>query len=83
MKNTKEELENAKKRKDVFHVERRLTHIIGSEIPKTVQQKKTEIEEIVKSIERLNFIRCHQLMQHVLKLGPGKSFGELAVQKDP
>ena len=44
--------------------------------------RKDKCIELIKAIKRFHWRKQYELMNPVLKLGPGKSFGELAAQKE-
>ena len=44
--------------------------------------RKDKCLEYIKAVKRFHWRKSYELMNPVLKLGPGKSFGELAAQKE-
>ena len=82
------ELEENKKTEDMkpeklykLHT-RRMTQMIKQEIPESIQERSSECLEVIQAVKRYQWRKNYELMVPVLLLGPGKSFGELAMQKD-
>lgn len=61
---------------------RRMTKVIESEIPEAIREKSNACLEVLQCVQRYQWRKNYELMVPVLLLGPGKSFGELGVQKD-
>ena len=67
----------------MFHVEtRNFEMILKEEIPKAMAAKFAVFEDLIHAVLRFTWRKNYELMLPVLKLGQGKSFGELAVQKE-
>ena len=60
----------------------RYNGVLSDDIPRALAKKLASAEELIQAIRRLHWRKSYELMVPVLWLGPGKSFGELAVQKD-
>ena len=61
---------------------RRMTQMIDKEIPESLQERSNECLEVIQAVKRFQWRKNYELMVPVLMLGQGKSFGELAMQKD-
>ena len=61
---------------------RRMTKVIQSEIPEAIRERSNACIEVIQSVKRFQWRKNYELMVPILLLGPGKSFGELAIQKD-
>ena len=61
---------------------RRMTQMIVKEIPESLQERSNECLEVIQAVKRYQWRKNYELMVPVVMLGPGKSFGELAMQKD-
>lgn len=59
-----------------------MTKVITSEIPDAIRERSNDCMEVIQCVQKYQWIKNYELMVPVLLLGPGKSFGELGVQKD-
>ena len=66
----------------VFGIERRYTTVINEDIPRAIADRMESCDETIAALKRLNWRKNYELMIPVLTLSSGKSFGELAVQKE-
>ena len=58
---------------------KRFTRVIEEEIPAAIAIRIKACEQMIENITRLTWRKNYEYMIPVSKLGPGNSFGELAV----
>ena len=68
--------------KDSVFASEKFTVEISNEIPRTIAVKKHECEELIDAIRCLTWRKNYEFMQPVGRISSGRSFGELAVQKE-
>lgn len=80
----RKQMEEQAAKESAFAVEshRRYTTVIAHEIPQALRARFRQCEELVDAIKRFYWRKNYELSTPILKLGPGNSFGELAVQKE-
>ena len=66
----------------MFNIQRRFTSALSKDIPFQILTKSQNAEEQIQTILRFQWRKLYELMVPILLLGGGKSFGELAVQKE-
>ena len=59
-----------------------MTKVINADIPEFIKEKYNTCRAHLEALDKLSWRKHYELMNPVQLLGPGKSFGELAVQKD-
>lgn len=51
---------------------------MSEDIPKNIQKKTLECEKMIRAILRLTWRKNYEYLTPILRLGSGRSFGELA-----
>ena len=59
-----------------------MTKVINDEIPDAIRERSNDCMDAIQCMKRYIWRKNYELMMPVLLLGPGKSFGELAMQKE-
>ena len=86
MKEYQAELTDKKRQEDELKLikvpTRRMTKVINDEIPDAIRERSNDCMDAIQCMKRYIWRKNYELMMPVLLLGPGKSFGELAMQKE-
>jgi hypothetical protein len=66
----------------MYNMARRYTRVLDDDLPHAVREHMENIEEMIVKMHALKNKKNYELMLPVIRLGQGKSFGELAAQKE-
>ena len=66
----------------MFNMARRYTRVLDDDLPHAIREHMENIEEMIVKMHALKNKKNYELMLPVIRLGQGKSFGELAAQKE-
>ena len=66
----------------MFAMQPKRPSYMNEDLPELITKKTIECENIIRAILRLMWRKHYEYMMPILRYGNGKSFGELAVQKE-